>query len=359
MAATASALMIGVALVSILAVLASSAKTTIRGAVEGEVAAEYQIEPIGLADPTSTGVSPVLKEEIAALPEVAVASSYRVGPYREPGSDVDSFLSGVDDGFDEVINLEVPRGSFDDLGPGKVMVEEGYAEDEGIEVGDTVSVEPREDRPVGFTVVGTFESDLIQGTRYMISMEDFEQYYSIGLEAMVMVKLAEGVDAEAVRPALEALVDDYPNVEMNNAEEYVEKTAGQVDVFLNIMTALLGFAILIALLGIANTLALSIFERKREIGLLRAVGMTRRQVRRMIRWEAVLISLFGAAIGLVVGGLLGAAVVFGIGEGLELTVPFGTLAVYAAVAALGGFLASLWPAQSGSKTDLLEAIAFE
>jgi putative ABC transport system permease protein len=351
--------MIGVALVSILAVLAASAKTTISGAVEDEVIAEYQIEAVGFVDPTSTGVSPALAESLEALPEVAVASSFRVGPFREPGSQTDSFLAGVDEDLDLVIRLEVPEGDFADLGPGGVMVDAEYAEEEGIRVGDTVTLEVKEDKPVDFTVVALFDSSLFQGTRYAISLEEFKEYYTIGLEAMVMLRLAEGVDAEAVRPTLEALVGEFPNVEMNNAEEYVDKVAGQVDAFLNILTALLSFSILIALLGIMNTLALSIFERKREIGLLRAVGMTRRQVRRMVRWEAVLIALFGAVIGLVVGAALGIAVVFGIGQGLELTMPVGTLGLYALFAALGGVLASIWPSFRGARTDLLEAIAYE
>jgi len=359
MAATASALMIGVALVSILAVLAASAKTTIKSAVEDEVIAEFQIEVGGFVDPLSTGVSPVLKESLAEVPGVEVASSYRVGPYLEEGESTALYLGGVDDAFDQVIAIEFSSGSFSELGPGKVLVDADWAESEGVGVGDIVTIEPHEDRPVDLEVAATFSSQLFQQSRYLISMEDFNEYYSIGLEAMVMLKLEDGVDAAAIRPALEALVDEYPNVTLSNAEEYVEKTAGQVDAFLNILTALLGLAIFIALMGIMNTLALSIFERKREIGLLRAVGMTRRQVRRMIRWEAVLIAVFGAVIGLVVGSLLGIAIVFGIGAGLELTLPFITLAGYAVFAAIGGFLASLWPAYRGARTDLLEAISFE
>ncbi|MCJ7725018.1 MAG: FtsX-like permease family protein [Acidimicrobiia bacterium] len=239
------------------------------------------------------------------------------------------------------------------------MVDAEWAEERSIGVGDTVTIEPREDRPADFEVIATFSSDLFQGVPIVISLDDFDEYYSIGLEAMIMIKLADGVDAEAIRPSLEALVDEYPNVEMSNAAEYVAKTAGQVDSFLNVLTGLLGLAIFIALMGIMNTLALSIFERKREIGLLRAVGMTRRQVRRMIRWEAILIAVFGAVIGLVVGSLLGIAIVFGIGSGLVLTMPIGTLIGYAVFAAIGGFLASLWPARTGAKTDLLEAISFE
>jgi len=283
MAATASALMIGVALVSILAVLAASAKTTISGAVEDEVIAEYQVEVGGFVDPTSTGVSPALKESLADVPGVAVASSYRVGPYLEEGGDTALFLAAVDDLFDQVIDWDVTAGSYSDLGPGTAMVETDWAEDEGVTVGDTITIEPREDRPIGFEVVATYSSQLFQGANVVISFEDYRDLYAFDLEAMVMLKLEDGVDAEGIRPTLEALVDEYPNVTLSNAEEYIKSTAGQVDAFLNILTALLGLAIIIALLGIMNTLALSIFERKREIGLLRAVGMTRRQVRSVLR----------------------------------------------------------------------------
>ncbi|MBP1633250.1 MAG: Macrolide export ATP-binding/permease protein macB, partial [Acidobacteria bacterium] len=157
----------------------------------------------------------------------------------------------------------------------------------------------------------------------------------------------------------EAVVADYPNAELNNAEEYVEKQGAQLDMVLNILTGMLAMAIVIALLGIANTLALSIMERKREIGLLRAVGMTRRQVRRMIRWEAVLIAVFGAVIGMLVGVGLGVAVVMAIGEGIRVAVPWLNLAVYLVLAALGGIAASVIPGWRGSRLDVLDAIAYE
>jgi putative ABC transport system permease protein len=126
-----------------------------------------------------------------------------------------------------------------------------------------------------------------------------------------------------------------------------------------VLTGMLAMAIVIALLGIANTLALSIMERKREIGLLRAVGMTRRQVRRMIRWEAVLVAVFGAVIGMLVGVGLGVAVVTAIGAGIQVAVPWLNLAVYLVLAALGGVLASVIPGWRGSRLDVLDAIAYE
>jgi putative ABC transport system permease protein len=155
------------------------------------------------------------------------------------------------------------------------------------------------------------------------------------------------------------VVDRFPNVEMTNPEEYVAAEIGEIDALLNILTGLLSFAVLIGLLGIVNTMTLSIHERKREIGLLRAVGMSRRQVRRMIRWETMLIAVFGSLVGLLVGAALGVTIVAGIGRGLELTVPFGTLLVYAALASLGGMVSSVWPARRGARAGVLESISHE
>jgi putative ABC transport system permease protein len=128
---------------------------------------------------------------------------------------------------------------------------------------------------------------------------------------------------------------------------------------INLLVVLLGFAIVIALLGIVNTLALSIAERRREIGLARAVGMTRRQVKRMIRWEAIIIAVFGGFLGLLVGIVLGSAVVLSVGSGLELTIPTGQLVIYLVVAGLGGVLAAVLPARRAAKINILEAIAYE
>ena len=181
-------------------------------------------------------------------------------------------------------------------------------------MGDRFPIEFPDGAVEDLEVVAVYGADLFQSD-VVISLDAFASHYDWDLDQMVIVLLEDGVDPEAVRPALEAVVADYPNAELNNAEEYVDKVAAQLDLMLNMLTGMLAMAIVIALLGIANTLALSIMERKREIGLLRAVGMTRRQVRRMIRWEAVLIAVFGAVIGMLVGVGLGVAVVIAIGVG--------------------------------------------
>ena len=207
-------------------------------------------------------------------------------------------------------------------------------------------------------VAGTFAGEGLAS--YLISNDDFRERFSNKLYFMVFANLAEGVDPVAGRAAVETVLEPYPNVELSDQAEFIENQKAQIDILLTVINALLLLAILIALLGIANTLALSIFERKRELGLLRAVGMTRRQVRRMIRWEAVITALYGAFLGLALGIVLGWAVVSALeDEGLTFGFPFQLLTTYVIAAAIGGVVASIWPSFRGAKTNVLEAISYE
>jgi putative ABC transport system permease protein len=372
MAATASALMIGVALVTLVATLVASMKASV-GGVRTEMRAEYQVALTNQANPLASGLSPELGRRLGDMREVAAASSFRMGEWRDPATPDTpgqssifqpglDFLIGVDPDFDAAVDLGVTEGSFADLSPGTAMVRDTFAQEEGLELGDALPVEFPDGTEVGLRVVAIFNADLIGtagGINVAVSMRTFLEHYDYEFDQMVLVKLAEGVDAAAIRPALEAVVADYPNAELTTTDEYVAKQEGQLNQGLNMMYIMLAMAIIIALLGIANTLALSIMERKREIGLLRAVGMTRRQVRRMIRWEAVLIAVFGAVIGMLVGIGLGVAVVAAIGQGLVLTLPWANLAIYLVLAALGGVAASIFPGWRGARLDVLDAIAYE
>jgi len=369
-AATASALMIGVALVTVVATIVASAKESIEGVVRDEVVGEYQVQSAVAGNPFTGGLSPEIAARLRALPQVAAASVYRIGEWRVPGTGQDAgagfgpqsgveYLIGVDQAADEVVRLGVSAGDFAALAePGTVMLHEGFAAEEGLVVGDTFPIEFPDGSVEDLEVVAVFGARLYQSD-VVISLDAFTTHYDWDRDQMVIILLEEGVDPEAVRPTLEEVVGRYSNAELNNAEEYVDKVAAQLDLLLNVLTGMLAMAIVIALLGIANTLALSILERKREIGLLRAVGMTRRQVRRMLRWEAVLIAIFGAVIGLVVGVGLGVAVVAAIGEGISLAVPWVNLVIYLVLAALGGVIASVVPGWRGSRLDVLEAISYE
>ena len=193
----------------------------------------------------------------------------------------------------------------------------------------------------------------------MISLVTYAAHFSESVDAAVYVALGDGIDSEQARGALEAAVAGFPNVEVLDQAEAAAGRAAAVDQVLGLITVLLGFAVLIALLGITNTLALSIVERTREIGLLRAVGMTRAQLSRMIRAEAVLIAAVAAVAGTGLGVGLAAAILAGLSEDnpFVMKVPAGQLLTIVAAAVLAGLAAGLLPARRAARLDVLTAIA--
>lgn len=188
-------------------------------------------------------------------------------------------------------------------------------------------------------------------------MDTYGKYFPEQLDDFVMVK----AEPAAVQRGIVAATAQFGNVEVQDQTGFRDKYAGQVNSLLGLVTALLFMAILIALFGIINTLGLSIFERRRELGLLRAVGMSRRQVKRMIRWESVIIAILGAVLGLVIGVFFGWSLQQAlVDQGVtELRIPVGQLAVYLVFAGLAGVIAAIWPARRAAKMNVLEAISYE
>ncbi|NNC91043.1 MAG: FtsX-like permease family protein [Acidimicrobiia bacterium] len=253
---------------------------------------------------------------------------------------------------------DVQTGSVSALADGGVLLQVDTAADLGVGTGDTITMEFPLTGVEQVEVDGTFLGEGLAA--YLVGNDFFGERFSNKLNFMVFVNLAEGVELASGRAAVETVLENYPNVDLSDQAEFIESQKAQIDILLVVINALLFLAILIALLGIANTLALSIFERKRELGLLRAVGMTRRQVRRMIRWEAVITALYGALLGLVLGIALGWAVVAALeSEGLTFGFPYQLLTQYVIAAAIGGVVASIWPSFRGAKTNVLEAISYE
>jgi putative ABC transport system permease protein len=356
-AATASALLIGVAIIAFFLAFNSSLRASIDDVVEDQFVGDFVVN-------TSTfgfgGLPPELSERLNELPEVDIATGIRGVQARI--ADSNTFATGVDPvpGF-ELFDLDPIQGTAADLAePDTIAVFEGRAEDKGWSVGDEVDVVFPQYGPTTLRIAMIYGNKELAGD-YTIGFPTLDRYVPDPADFAVFARLADGVDPDEARPALEAVTDDYPTGELLDVEEYKDATAEQFTPILGLVTVLMLLTIVIAVLGIMNTLALSVLERTRELGLVRAVGGTRRQVRTMIRWESVIIAVLGSTIGLG----LGLFFAWSIGKALEedgfttYEVPYVGVAAVVVVSALFGMLAALYPAWRAGRLDVLDAIATE
>jgi putative ABC transport system permease protein len=233
------------------------------------------------------------------------------------------------------------------------------AKSDKVTVGDTVTVQFARSQPEKLTLGGTYETNQLIGD-YLVD-ESKAKDFSTQRDVAALVSVKPGADPAQVRTALDKTLHPYPQVDVQDQSEFIAQTQSQVNQIVTIINILLGLSVIIALLGVLNTLALSVIERTREIGLLRAVGMARRQVKRMIRTESVLICTFGGLLGLVVGSIFGIALQQALkGQGVtELGFPVVTLIVYLLCSALAGVIAAALPARRASRLNVLQAIATE
>ncbi|MGE5225567.1 MAG: ABC transporter permease [Planctomycetaceae bacterium] len=353
-ARTSSALMIGLGLVAMVAILASSLKASFDAALEKSLKADFTV-----ATTNFTPFSPDVVTHVASVQGVLAASAFRQGGFQVDGQG--AFVTGFDPATAaDVTALDFVQGGLDALGPDGVLVSQKVADAHGWSVGDTVDAAFATVGAHPLTIAGIYADAGVVGD-YAISLAAYERLFVQQLDSFVLVKLQPGADLAAMQTALEASVKDFANIQVLDQATFREKQAGFIDQLLGLVTALLAMAIVIALFGIVNTLSLSIHERTRELGLLRAVGMSRRQAKRMVRAESVIIALFGALLGIAVGVFFGWALQRSlIGQGItELEIPVGTLVVYVVFAALAGILAAIPPARRAAKLDVLRAIAYE
>jgi putative ABC transport system permease protein len=257
-----------------------------------------------------------------------------------------------------VVDLGVTSGDVGGLSSGGLLVHEATASAKGWSVGDQVPVEWPQTGGTTMSVAGIFEEKDLVSADYVLSLEEYDRHVVGRLDSMVLMKLTDGADVPEVQAALIDAARPFADAQVLTSAELNDSIAGEVDQFLLFITALLLLAVFIALMGIVNTLALSVFERTREIGLLRAVGMTRSQVRGMVRWESAIIAAIGAVTGSVVGIGFGVALVTALeDEGVsQLAVPGTRLSVYVLTAAAAGVLAALGPARRASRVDVLTAV---
>ena len=277
------------------------------------------------------------------------------------GQDGNASLGAVDPGrVEELVAIDPSDGALDALTGDAVVVHDEALEAAGLAVGDTVDVQLASTSRT-LEVVGTFANVEVIGSPWLVADATFQEVARDGLQFLVLADAAEGVSPEDARAAIDGVLEAFPNVSVQDQAELTASLRDQVDQLLNVIVGLLGLALVIALIGIVNTLALSVFERTREIGLLRAVGMTRRQVRSMVRWEAVIVAVFGAVLGVAVGSFFGWALVRAAAEeGLQvLEFPTGRLATYVVIAGLAGVLAAVFPARRAARLDVLQAVTTE
>jgi len=227
-------------------------------------------------------------------------------------------------------------------------------------LGDEVPAQFASTGDTPLTIVGVYDENRLAGD-YVISLDTYDDLYIERLDSFVLVKGAQGVALADVEASIREAIDEFPSVQVQDQAAFRAQQAGFIDQILGLITALLLMSILIAGVGIINTLGLSIYERTRELGLLRAVGMSRRQVSRMVRWESILIAVFGAVLGLAIGIVFGWALQQALkSEGVsEFTLPVGQLAVYLVVAAIIGVVAAIWPARRAARLNVLRAISYE
>jgi putative ABC transport system permease protein len=350
--ATASALMIGVGLVVLITVFASSAKASLSSNMDKAMKSGWIVESqFGMG-----GLSPAVEHRVDALPETGAVTALRFGRPIVDGAPVDVIA------FDparaqETIDFRVKEGKIANLGRNEVAVQSKEATTRHLHVGSTVDMffpETGEQHMRVAAVYGTTEPL----RAYAMSIATFDANVSQHVDDVILVSNAPGASTHDVRHAIEGALKDYPTATLLTKHEFNRSMANQIDQLLNLIYVLLAMALVIALFGIANTLALSIFERRHEIGVLRAVGMARRQVRAMVRWESVLVALLGTSLGTAIGlGFSWALVKASGSQGIrQLTIPGIELVAIVVFAAAAAVVAAALPARRAARLDVLDAI---
>jgi putative ABC transport system permease protein len=361
--ATASALIIGVALVGFITVFAASAKASVETSVGSGFSGDFVVQSDGGGFGFS-GFPTTVADQVAEVEGVDVVAALGFGSLQVQYADGDTateFVTAIDpDSIDEVLDPKMIDGEVTDLTDGGVLVDQLRVDDHDLAIGDTLGITAPGGAQVELTVEGISDDPNILGV-FTITRSTSASLVPQVLDAQVYGTLEEGADPTDTLAAVEEAVSETPALEVLDREGFTNSIVSDITAFVNIIYGLLVLSIIIALIGIANTLSLSINERVRELGLLRAVGMGRNQLKSAIRWEAVLISVLGALVGLGLGLLLSWAVLTALEpQGLsEFSVPGGSLLVIVLLAAVLGTVASIRPARRAARLPILDAIATE
>ncbi|MCY3894425.1 MAG: FtsX-like permease family protein [Acidimicrobiaceae bacterium] len=362
--ATAVALTIGLALVTMVSIVGQSLKVSFGERLANAVNADFIVSINSQA-----GIPKTLSEDVrAAGIGTPVGFTFDLVQAEVTGDGsgdattvIETTVTAADIGnLDAVVNIEVADGSLSGFDPQTgLLIHSDVAQDEGLAPGDSLDLTFVSGDRVTMTVAATFDGSAFW-SNWIIDTALHEQVATSAFNDIVLVR--SGIDdPEAARAAIGEVLDGYPQAELEDRQEFRESVESSLNTVLVLVNVFLGFALLIALVGIVNTLTLSVFERIREIGLLRAVGMTRRQMRRMIRWEAAAVSLYGAVVGVVLGGAFGLATSAAIPEDIidTISIPAAQLVFFLVISVAFGLIAALFPAFRASRMNVLDAIADE
>jgi putative ABC transport system permease protein len=359
-ASTAAALMIGLALVVFVTTFAAGINSSIAKTIDEDFRGQIVLQ-------NTDGFSAIPREAIDRARQVdgvstVSAITYANGQLPRGGDTIQ--LSAVDPRtLGQVLSLDFKSGgpgALVALGPRDTILEQNFARDHNLSIGDTLTVRTPTERVARFRVLGTVKGQLDLLGKAVIS-EAATPAFGRLQPSFAIALLEPSASPATVQKAMDAaLAHRFPTVEVQNQSQLKDQQESQVNSLLGLIYALLSLAIVVSLFGIVNTLALSIHERTRELGMLRAVGMSRRQVRRMVRYEAVITALIGAILGTILGVIFAALVSRPLAdEGFTLSYPIGTLIVLLVLAALAGVVAAIGPARRASRLDVLRALAYE
>jgi putative ABC transport system permease protein len=355
-ASTASALMIGLALVTLVGVLAAGLRTRFEDSVNRVFVANYAVTATNNFSPISLASEGALRR----VPGVEVVSGVRAGTGRAFGSTIN--LTGLEPQASRVISLKWRAGSQGTtagLGSTGAVVSKDYATAKHLHPGSAIAIETPSGAVLHQTVLGITDPPK-GGSPYgdvAISAARFDSVYQDPQNLYTFVNLGGGVTPANTR-TLNAALSGFPDAKLQTKAQFTHNQEQGLNTLLNLLYVLLSLSIVVSLFGIVNTLVLTVFERTRELGMLRAVGMSRRQVRRMIRHESVITALLGAAFGIPVGVLLalmvGAAIQYA-----AFTIPVGTLVIFVIAAVAAGIIAAIFPARRAGRLNVLEALSYE
>ena len=361
-ASTSAALIVGVTLVSFITIFASSAKSSINTAIGSGFKGDYIIQPANQF--SLNGAPTTLATELAKVDGVDAVTPFGflsgqllLSKDEQPGA----FIGAIDPATAEkVFNFKMTSGDLSRLSSGQMVIDQQVAKERGLKIGDTVRVRGDNAKIMPFRVTGLSNDPALLG-QWTVTRTDAAKLQRQPTDFLIGLTLDKGVSLDAVRADLRDALKPYPTLKLQDREQYTSSIIATISALLNVIYGLLLVSVFIAFIGIANTMLLSIHERTRELGLLRAMGMSRSQMRSLVRWEAVIVALLGTALGIIVGLGLSWIMVRALhSQGItDFAVSLPSIVTIVVLAAGFAVVASLWPAYKASKLDVLEAIATE